>query len=128
MAVTSVNCPSLDDTGTPGGLLSVTVERSGDVSVVRAAGEIDLYTAQALRIATGAAVSTGAIIAVDLSAVTFLAAEGLSILVDTRKLAQRRGTRLYLIARHRAVLRPLELTGLTATFTIVDDLSGVDPS
>jgi anti-sigma B factor antagonist len=116
-----VNCSSPGDVSSAG-LLSITTEEPGDIFVVRAAGEIDLSTAQALRLAVGEAVSTHDHVAVDLTEVTFLSAEGLSILVDAWQIACRRGVRLYLVAGHRAVLRPLELTRLADSFTIVDSV------
>jgi anti-sigma B factor antagonist len=57
----------------------------------------------------------------DLSGVTFLDSAGLTVLARAHRSAERAGQVLRMrCGTRRAVLRPLEITGLAGTFTIVD--------
>lgn len=108
------------------GLLSVSHERRGAAVVVRFAGEIDLNSAQAVREALTTALADAAAphpIVLDLTGVGFLASAGLAELqrADTRAADQH--TPLRILATGRAVLRPLQVTGMAATLDIRSDLT-----
>jgi anti-sigma B factor antagonist len=92
------------------------------VVVVSISGEIDLATADEFRDALSSDLSDPAVslLVCDLSQVEFLACSGLSILVDMRSALVARGARLYVVANHLAVLRPVTVTGL-------GDLLGLRP-
>ncbi|SFQ95968.1 anti-anti-sigma factor [Lentzea waywayandensis] len=62
---------------------------------------------------------------VDLTAVTFLAAAGLTVLVAVREAATAAGVRLFLVADTPAVLRPLMITGLDGVFDVCPDIEHV---
>ena len=100
----------------------------GTALVIRAAGEIDLVTADRLRtaLATGFDdLHQGEILVIDLPEVTFLASHGLEMLVDATETAQQRGELLRIVVGHnRSVIRPIQLTGLVdvlALFNTVED-------
>ncbi|MBM7773608.1 anti-anti-sigma factor [Actinokineospora baliensis] len=97
------------------------VERVGPWAVlVTVRGEIDLATVAATRRAllAGLAVPEPLLLVVDLSEVDFLAAVGLSALVELRDLAGARAVDLRLVVGGRAVPRLLDVTGLRRTFRL----------
>jgi anti-anti-sigma factor len=100
----------MDSTGVTEGL------HHDDASVLHLSGEVDLLTAPALRERLyDAALGSERMLVVDLSAVTFLDCAGLGPLLEARAYL---GGRL----RLRGVPWPMQrLTGLLATFTILDD-------
>lgn len=92
------------------------------MSVVSAAGEIDLVTAPALDQVIGAVLAEGpSALVIDLSAVEFLGSVGLKILAATyEKLGQSAG--FGVVARGPATRRPIHLTGLDKTFPMYPSL------
>ncbi len=93
----------------------VSLSLSGDESAVRltAAGEIDSYSAPRLREELDAVLGRGVReITVDLDAVTFLDSAGLCVLASAHRRAVAEGIRLRVLASGRAVIRPLQITGL----------------
>ena len=64
---------------------------------------------------------------VDLTAVTFLAAAGLTVLLTVREAATAAGVRLFLVADTPVVLRPLMITGLDDVFDVCPDVGHVRP-
>ncbi|MFD7660370.1 STAS domain-containing protein [Actinosynnema sp. NPDC059797] len=95
--------------------LRVEREVHGYAIVVRVAGEVDSSTVGELArgIAVALALATPpAPVVVDLSDVGFLSAAGLNQLRSDQLAARALGVRLRVIARHRHVLRPFEVTGL----------------
>lgn len=98
-----------------GDLLVVTAAPAGQaVTVLRVAGEIDLTTVDALRQQlTEHLTAPERAVVLDFTGVTFLAACGLRVLVETTERAHTSGVALRLVAGEaRAVLRALEVTGL----------------
>jgi anti-sigma B factor antagonist len=93
-------------------------------SVVTVTGEIDMLGAPRLRqILLGCLSESGADVVADLDGITFLASTGLGVLVEAGQHATARGSELRLVCASRAVLRPLELTGLNQVFEIHPDLT-----
>jgi anti-anti-sigma factor len=93
------------------------VERQvhGYAVVVRVAGEVDALTVRELKreIAVGLALATPpAPVVVDLTEVEFFAAAGLNELHRGHLAAQAAGVLLRVVACHRHVLRPFEISGL----------------
>lgn len=93
------------------------VERQvhGYAVVVRVTGEVDALTVRELRneIAVGLALATPqAPVVVDLREVRFFAAAGLNEVYRGHLAAQAAGVRLRVVACHRYVLRPFEVSGL----------------
>ncbi len=92
--------------------------------VVIVAGEIDLGTGPALLAYLHRAMRHPSCrtLIVDLQQVRFLGARGISVLITIARTAQARDVQLILVADHRAVLRPLQLTGTDDLFTLVPTL------
>ena len=90
------------------------------VRVVRVAGELDMQTASQLDSCLLSQIDgRGGHVVVDLSKVSFLGAAGQTSLVRAREAATCRHIKLHLAGvDHRAVARPLEITGLLPTFAI----------
>jgi anti-sigma B factor antagonist len=85
------------------------------VVLIRVFGEIDLNTRDDLGQAldTALALSTAPFpVVIDLRRVTFLSSTGLGTLVAAARRARELGCELRLVATERAVVRPIELTGL----------------
>jgi anti-anti-sigma factor len=96
---------------------------AAEVAVVRVAGEVDLLTVQVFRETVDQVLDQPPLVLViDLSAVTFFGAGGLTVLVVARELVQQRGAALRLVCGARAVTRPLALVGLDHSFETYNDL------
>lgn len=109
------------DRGEPEGLHAAPVQevaRDGGAVVVRLAGELDLYNADAVREALGSAVEgQPERLVVDLAAVEFLDSTALGVLVEARaKLPNRRG--FILAAPGLEPRRALEVAGLDHHFVV----------
>jgi anti-sigma B factor antagonist len=98
--------------------LTIATEQHGDTTLLVLRGDLELNTAPELREALVRVIDDRARIVVDMEAVDFLDSAGLGILVGGLKRARERAGELELVCSSRAVLRPLELTGLDRTFTI----------
>ena len=91
----------------------------GGVAVVHIAGVVDMTTVPMVKAELMRAVmgdTTGVV--VDLTNVGFLACAGLRMLVETRDMARACQIGLRFAVRSRAVLRPMEITGLLAGFLV----------
>ena len=99
--------------------LSVTVRQPEQtVLVVHVAGELDMLTEPPLKERLGKLLKTRPDrLIVDLSKVTFLGSSGLNVLLGTRHAAAKQGTAFQLSGiSHRAVARPLQISGLDRFF------------
>jgi anti-sigma B factor antagonist len=94
-----------------------TIGPVGDCAVLQLAGEIDLYTAPALRLRMQdlAAKGTARVIA-DMSRVDFLDSTGLGALIGGLRTLREHDGSLTLVISARRILRIFELTGLTRVF------------
>lgn len=110
-------------------LLSVTVRPAPPGTVVFAVrGEVDVSTSPFLRhLLLPYLHDVGTRVTVDLTDVDFLSAAGLTVLVNARAAAAAAGSRLCLVARTRAVLLPLTITGLAGEFDIHPDHADAPP-
>jgi anti-anti-sigma factor len=89
------------------------------VSVVEVAGDVDMPDATKLGALLAAIVDRGpAGLVVDLSGTAFFYSAGINALISATKRARDRGVAMTVVAAHRAVLRPLQLTGLAEVLTI----------
>jgi anti-anti-sigma factor len=105
----------------PGGF-SVRTDNNDAAAVLRVVGEVDLVTAPELEESIKRELERRPeVLVVDLSGVSFLASVGMSVLIATN---QQIGdaTRLRLVATGNATLRPMELTGIAAEFSIYRSL------
>ncbi len=106
MTATSLDPPTSD-------LVTIDVATDGSTARVTAAGEIDSTSAPVLRERLDALLD-GDIdeFVVDLVHVTFLDSAGLCVLAAAHRRAAGRGARMQVLAASRAVIRPLQITGL----------------
>jgi len=96
-----------------GDVIALAVASTGSTVRVSAAGEIDSSTAPQLRERLDEVLGTDvAELVVDLGGVTFLDSAGLCVLAAAHRRAADRDVRLRVLASARAVIRPLEITGL----------------
>jgi anti-sigma B factor antagonist len=102
--------------------LSVEVEQTPEGPVLSAKGEIDTVTAPELQNhIEQAAPGAGAVLAVDLSAVTFLSSAGLSVLVQAHQRAVESGGELRIVT-NASTARVFTLTGLDSTLKLFGSL------
>jgi anti-sigma B factor antagonist len=102
---------------TSGDLISLSVLTTGSSARVRAAGEIDSASAPQLHAELDAQLDSGvAELVVDLDGVTFLDSAGLCALAAIHRRAVGEGVTMRVLASHRAVIRPLQITGLWDLF------------
>lgn len=96
---------------------AVTVhDRGSSIAVV---GEVDASTAHQITAAVDARLAEAAVpVRIDLRETLFCDSAGLVTLLDCRAEVARRGSRLVLVAPSEAVVRLLDLTGLTDSFDI----------
>ena len=105
----------------------VTIEVTGDsaTTTVTAVGEVDSSSAPALRAGLDGVLDAGATdITVDLNGVTFLDSAGLCVLAAAHRRAARAGIRLRVLATSRAVIRPMQITGLYDLLDVVQEEMG----
>ncbi|MGW4488529.1 STAS domain-containing protein [Amycolatopsis sp. NPDC004368] len=103
--------------------LRLSHDRVGAVRIVRAAGEVDAATTEALHEAAMVGSGDGpTTLVLDLSEVTFLDSAGLTVLVRVERKQRAQGGTLAVVTRNRAVLRVLEITGLDRSLTILSDV------
>jgi anti-sigma B factor antagonist len=96
-----------------GDLISLSVVSTDTTARVRAAGEVDSNSAPQLQAELDALLDAGVReLVVDLGGVTFLDSAGLCALAASHRRATNAGVRLRVLASHRAVIRPLQITGL----------------
>ncbi|UOY04093.1 acetyl-CoA C-acetyltransferase [Blastococcus sp. PRF04-17] len=94
-------------------LVTIDVAQSDSAVCVTAVGEIDSTSAPVLRQKLDAVLESGLPeLTVDLGGVTFLDSAGLCVLAATHRRAVRQGMRMRVLASSRAVIRPLQITGL----------------
>jgi anti-sigma B factor antagonist len=93
-------------------LLSVTVSRGTSSAYITVVGEVDAYSARQLTAALGAVTEVPQEVTVDLNGVTFLDSAGVHALAAAYRRASAVGARLQVVTSRRAVLRPLQLSGL----------------
>jgi len=94
-------------------LVSIDVTGSAAGVLLTVTGEVDSSTAPSLRAALDTAFADGVLtLTVDLDGVTFLDSAGLCVLAGAHRRAIEERVVLRVIASGRAVVRPLQITGL----------------
>jgi anti-sigma B factor antagonist len=92
------------------------------LTTVEVEGELDMLTAPTLMSVVGSELDRGCTrLLVDLRPVRFLGSSGLTALIAMARRCAADRVQLRLVADGPSVLRPLEITGLTAAFTTVTD-------
>jgi anti-sigma B factor antagonist len=105
-------------------LLCVDVTTSDDDAIVTLSptGDIDVVTAPVLRSALLSVLRPSCSrVVVDLDGVTFLNSAGLTVLAEAHHMAQAGGIAFVVRGGSRAVLRPLQLTGLWDVMAVPAD-------
>jgi anti-sigma B factor antagonist len=106
MTATSLNPHDSD-------LLTVDVTRDSAAARLTASGEVDSSSAPALRARLDDVLDSGVSeLTVDLTGVSFLDSAGLCVLAAAHRRAVRSDIRLRVLASSRAVIRPMQITGL----------------
>jgi len=91
--------------------------------VVHVTGEIDLLTANYLGERLREQLKPDhQVLVLDLTAVSFLGSAGLAEIVAVSQASGASGCKLVLVATNRAVLRPLEVTGLSSLLNMYDSV------
>lgn len=91
--------------------------------VVRVAGEIDVYSAPALRRELIDAVDAGHVrLVVDLDEVGFLDSTGIGVLVGALKRVRAQGGSLEIVCSQERLLKVFEITGLDKVFVMHSSL------
>jgi anti-sigma B factor antagonist len=99
--------------------LSVSTREQDGRTVVGVAGEIDVYTAPALREQLSDLVARGKYhLVVDMEAVDFLDSTGLGVLVGGLKRVRAHDGSLELVCTQERILKVFRITGLTKVFPI----------
>jgi anti-anti-sigma factor len=120
--------PSVPGTHAPEPLLTIDVDDRDDSVVLRASGEVDLLTAELLRTALDTWLHLGVhTVVADLRAVAFVDCAGMGALVESRRLAHRRGVALEIVPG-RAVARLAALLDLTEALGLSDGEPGRRPT
>lgn len=98
------------------------VEKVGDVHIVTLRGEIDAYTAPALRLELRQLIDDGEAsrLVIDLAAVTFLDSSGLGALVGALRRLRERGGALHIVVPQGAASRIFVLTGLDQALNLFE--------
>jgi len=100
--------------------IEVVVEQSGDATILRPMGEIDLSRAPALRHRIGEAqVGKPARLVIDLMEVPYMDSSGVATLVEAMQIARRDGGKLVLCNMQEKVRSVFEIARLDMVFTIV---------
>jgi len=96
-----------------GDLITVSVATTGPAARVATTGEIDSSSAPQLKAELDRLLDDGVgELTVDLDGVTFLDSAGLCVLAAAHRRAVAAGVRLRILASSRAVIRPMQITGL----------------
>ena len=98
--------------------LDVSNPESGQAPVATVTGEVDVYSAPALRDGLTDLLSAGSSVIVDLTGVGFLDSTGLGALVAARKTAEEQGVILPLVCTAERILKLFTITGLDGVFTL----------
>jgi anti-sigma B factor antagonist len=120
--VVGADVPELAQTTTGGGMeLQLATRHEGDVAVVSAVGEVDVFSAPGLDSELDALIAAGsARLVVDLSEIAFLDSTGLGVLVKALKHAREADGWLHLVVTSDRIRKIFEITGLDASIPIFD--------
>lgn len=103
------------------GNFRVSVDEQSGGAVLRVEGEVDVYTAPALRDELYRVIDEGAArVTVDLAGMEFIDSSGLGVFVGALKRVRERSSELELRGVQPSTRKVLEITGLIQVFTIVD--------
>jgi anti-sigma B factor antagonist len=99
--------------------ISVSQTTAGDIPIVAVNGEVDVYSAPALKDKITELLESGKnTLIIDLSGVAFLDSTGLGALVEARTAATESGGTLPLVCNQERILKLFTITGLDGVFAI----------
>lgn len=99
--------------------LSVSETSAGNVPILAVSGEVDVYSAPALKDKIGELIQSGhTTLIVDLSGVAFLDSTGLGALVEARASTTEAGGSLPIVCSQERILKLFTITGLNGVFAI----------
>lgn len=99
--------------------ISVSQTTAGDIPIVAVNGEVDVYSAPALKEKITELLGAGnTTLIVDLSSVAFLDSTGLGALVEARTATTEAGGTLPLVCNQERILKLFTITGLDGVFAI----------
>jgi anti-sigma B factor antagonist len=99
--------------------ISVSQTTAGDVPIVAVSGEVDVYSAPALKDNITELLQSGVTtLIVDLSGVAFLDSTGLGALVEARTATTEAGGALPLVCSQERIIKLFTITGLDEVFAI----------
>lgn len=106
-------------------LVTIEVTRDDTHARLTVAGEVDSSSAPKLRSRLDSVIEAGVReITIDLDAVSFLDSAGLCVLAAAHRQAVRGEIRLTVVASSRAVVRPMQITGLYNLLEVVEGATG----
>lgn len=109
--------------------LALSTSTVGERTVVCVGGEIDVYTAPALRRQLDEPILHGSRdLVVDLTAVTFLDSTGLGVLVGRLKSIRAQGGMMRIVGARARVHKVFTITGLDRVFEMLPTLADLDAS
>jgi anti-sigma B factor antagonist len=109
--------------------LDLSVRSEGPWTILDVVGEVDLYTAPALREKLVSLIDEGSTrVLVNLAEVGFMDSSGLGVLVGGLKHAKERSGDLALVCVEGPVLKVLTITGLDKVFAIHDSVESATRS
>jgi anti-sigma B factor antagonist len=104
-------------------LLTVRANDVAGAVVVVLAGEIDVDTADVVLDALRLGIVSGApAVVADLTEVSFFGSTGISTLITAHELAEQHCRGFHVVAPHRAVKRPLQVTGVADVLSLYDSV------
>jgi len=99
--------------------ISISRTSAGEVPIVSVSGDVDVYSAPALKDKISELIGTGEqTVIVDLGKVTFLDSTGLGVLVEARTATAEAGGQLPLVCTQQRILKLFAITGLDGVFNI----------
>lgn len=95
----------------------------GHTVVLAVSGEVDLVTADEFETQLKSVLCPpNEVVILDMSDVKFFSSAGLSVLLASAESAESSGITFRLVTTERVVLRPLEITGISGSFTVFDSV------
>lgn len=99
--------------------VSVSRNGAGEVPIVAVSGEVDVYSAPALKAKVTELLGSGVTtLVIDLTDVAFLDSTGLGALVEARAATNEAGGALPLVCNQERILKLFTITGLDGVFAI----------
>lgn len=104
--------------------LDIRAEQDGSVCTVALSGEVDVYTAPALKEKLVSLIEGGCVnLVIDLRNVAFIDSSGLGVLVSALRRARERDGSVRIVCTRDSILKIFRITGLDKVFPIFSDVA-----